>query len=134
MATQDMQAARTPKGTFAWKSGTLVALTVADIGNAIPYGLASGPYSNRLNAAEWILSALFAVAAILLILRLLHRISGKLATLISAGCWAASTSYVFWVPHSTIRERAGIGLIFAGLVVLSLFAYAREVYTNVQLG
>lgn len=109
-------------------AGTLLALSVAATGNAIPFGLASGPYSNHVNAAEWTLSACYAVTAVLLWLRLFKLMKGRLATLLSAGCWTASSCYAFFgIPNEAIRERFGIGLIFAGLAIGSLFMHAREV-------
>ncbi|MBO0836188.1 MAG: hypothetical protein J2P28_11895 [Actinobacteria bacterium] len=110
------------------RPGLVVALAVCNIGNAIPYGLASGVRSNTVNAAEWALSACYAVAAILMIARILGWKGARSgwAWVVTAGCWAASASYAAWLPHATVRARIGIGLIFAGIALAALFAHARE--------
>lgn len=111
------------------RPGLVLALAIADTGNAIPFGLASGPRSNAVTPAEWTLSALYAIAAVALYARVIGLRGPHMnwAWLISAGCWAASASYAAWLPHSTVRHRIAFGLIFGGLALVALFAHAREV-------
>jgi len=108
--------------------GVVLALAVADTGNAIPFGLASGVRSNTVTSAEWALSACFAVAAVLLWVRVIGLTKGRsgLAWMVTAGCWAASTVYVGFLPHAVIKERVGLGLIWVSFALAALFCRARE--------
>lgn len=109
------------------REGTILAIAVADTGNAIPYGLASGVLSNRVNLTEWIISALFAIAALALYARILVPFARNTwAVLLSAGIWATAASYAFSLNHATIRERLGIGLIYCGIALAALFVYSSE--------
>lgn len=111
------------------RPGLVLALAIADTGNAIPFGLASGPGSSRVNTAEWVLSALYAVAAIALYARVIGLRGPHMnwAWLISAGCWAASASYAAWLPHATLRYHIAFALIFGGLALAALIAHSQEV-------
>lgn len=109
-------------------SGTVVGIVVADIGQAIPYGISAGINNNTVNAQEWTLSILFAVCAVILLLYFIRKFQyiSRLAFLISAGAWAASAGYLFDLHHATIRARIGLGLINLGLALVCLFTATRK--------
>lgn len=107
----------------------VLSLMLADIGGAIPFGLASGPTNTKLNALEWVLSIVLAVAAFVLLLRLfgvLHRWADE-ALAVSAGAWVSAALYASILsPDFTWQARLGFGLIFVGYGVASGYAYALE--------
>jgi hypothetical protein len=109
----------------------IVALVVADIGASIPYGIASGPYSNTITGQEWVLAGIEAASVIALALRLAgvlkpHRDAWPLA--LSAGAWTFLAFYSgFLIPDATVRYRIGLGLIFTGYAFAASICYAREI-------
>ncbi|MBO0730191.1 MAG: hypothetical protein J2P57_13105, partial [Acidimicrobiaceae bacterium] len=107
---------------------TIIALAVANTGNAIPFGLASGLHSNQVNAAEWTLSACYAIAAVALWVRVAGftgRHAGW-ATLVTAALWSASAMYVGYLPGAVIRERVALVLIFGSLAIVAMFTHLAE--------
>lgn len=117
-------------------AAVILALTVANVGAAIPFGLDSGPQSSRILPVEWVFSALMAVAALALIARLAGLLKPGLDAwplALSGGLWTAVACYAgFFEPHAIVRWRIGIGLIFLGLALVFVWLYVRETFGEVD--
>lgn len=114
----------------------VLPLLVATAGNAIPYGLAGATTgTTHITTYEWVLSAFYAAAAILLLLYLVGWWVSRFAWVLAAACWAASVGHAIVLHHAIDRQRAALALIFAGYVLRALFGvmeHETEPASNVR--
>lgn len=111
------------------RQGTVIGLLVANVGAAIPFGLESGGFDNHVDPLEWVLSVVFALAAIALVGCMLGLISWPFdgwALILTAGAWSATAFYAGFLTGFTVRARLGEGLIFLALAIVAVAAYLSE--------
>lgn len=107
----------------------IIALAVATLGVAIPYGTASGPTTTHLDPLEWILSALALIAGLALVAGLIPalnpgaRASGA-AFMVAGFVWTVIAAYDALLPGDlTVVWRLGHAIPDVGWAILALTAW-----------
>jgi len=100
----------------------VAALVLLNLGAAVPYGISDLHAGTNPNTAEWVLSGLFGLAALVCLTGLFrpHAIVAE-AGFVSGGLWFISDAYIALDSQIDGKARAGLGLMFAG-IALGCFA------------